>query len=190
LYYKNAIDTFASNFARVLNDLNQGNSATPLPLFTNASGTATADITAGNIRISSAWLDDSTYITTTTATPPAGEGDNITRMITALESDIKFYKKADPASTVMFEGTANEYLTGLIGELSLDVELHQNFSDTASTVKNNLYASREAMSGVSLDEEGINLMAFQKSYNAAARYFNVLDEAVDKIVNDMGLVGR
>jgi len=190
LYYENAIDTFASNYAKVLNDLNQGNSATPLPLFTNETGTSTTGITAGNIRISAAWLNDSAYITTTTAIPAAGGADNITRMITALESDMQFHQSADTALPVMFEGTVSEYMSGLIGELSLDVELHTNFADTASTVLNNLYASRESMSGVALDEEGINLMAYQKSYNAAARYFTVLDEAVDKIINGMGLVGR
>ena len=54
----------------------------------------------------------------------------------------------------------------------------------------NLFNAREAISGVNLDEEGINLMAFQKSYNAAARYFTALDEAVDTIINRMGIVGR
>ncbi len=189
LYYKNAIGTFASNFAYFLNNLNQSVPADP-PLFTNDAGTTT-NITAGNIQISAEWLNDASKIKTTTITTPTGGADNVLRMITALKSDIKFRKDpADNSSDVMFEGTVDEYMTGLIGELSLDVELHQNFADTASTVQNNLYASREAMSGVSLDEEGINLMAYQKSYNAAARYFNVLDEAVDKIVNEMGLVGR
>ena len=194
LYYEDAMNTFASNFAKVLNDINSlGGTSKPLFMASGDTDPETNPdpITAGNITISSAWLDDSTYITTTTSTESVGGGDNITRMIDALTKDMSFYRDAtDTASQVMFTGTANEYMTGLIGELSLDVELHTNFSETASTVLNNLYASRESMSGVSLDEEGINLMAFQKSYNAAARYFNVLDEAVDKIVNEMGLVGR
>lgn len=195
LYYKNAIDTFAKNFAHVLNNLNADNDGTTRPLFM-AQGdtdpeTAPDAITAGNIAISTKWLEDSTYIKTTNADPPAGGGDNIMRMISALGSDLSFRKDpADPLSPVMFEGTMNEYMTGLVGELALDVELHQNFADTAATVANNLYVARESMSGVSLDEEGINLMAYQKTYNAAARYFNVLDEAVDKIINGMGLVGR
>ncbi len=194
LYYENSINTFASNFAKVLNDLNlDTDGTTVLPLFTDNTG-GTTDITAGNIQISNAWLEDASYIvTTTSSTTPSstGGGDNITKMISALESDMSFLKDPDVAtSAVMFEGTVNEYMSGLIGELSLDTELHQNFSDTASTVLNNLYASRESMSGVALDEEGINLMAYQKSYNAAARYFTVLDEAVDKIINGMGLVGR
>lgn len=194
LYYKSSIDTFAANFAKVLNDLNlDTDGTTVLPLFTDNTGVATANITAANIQISNAWLNDATYIvTTTSSTTPSstGGGDNITRMISVLESDMQFHQNADTALPVMFEGTVNEYMSGLIGELSLDVELHNNFAGTASTVLNNLYASRESMSGVALDEEGINLMAYQKSYNAAARYFNVLDEAVDKIINGMGLVGR
>ncbi|MDD3168931.1 MAG: flagellar hook-associated protein FlgK [Eubacteriales bacterium] len=197
LYYKNAIDTFAKNFAKVLNELNDAtptDDATGNPLFmaqgdTNPE-TDPDEITAANITISAKWLEDSTYIKTTNVVLPAGGGDNILRMISALGSDLSFHRDANDALPVMFEGTMNEYMTGLIGELSLDVELNRNFADTAATVSNNLYASRESMSGVSLDEEGINLMAYQKTYNAAARYFNVLDEAVDKIINGMGLVGR
>ncbi|MEL7656682.1 MAG: flagellar basal body rod C-terminal domain-containing protein, partial [Bacillota bacterium] len=195
LYYENAINTFASNFAQVLNDLNTDASGTVKPLFMASGDTDPATnpdpITAANITISTDWLAASTFITTTTSTTSTGGGDNITRMINALSKDMTFYRDAtDNTSEVMFTGTANEYMTGLIGELSLDIELNQNFSDTASTVLNNLYASRESISGVNMDEEGINLMAYQKSYNAAARYFTVLDEAVDKIINEMGLVGR
>ena len=189
LFYENAMNTFASNFAKVLNDLNTASDGTLKPLFEASDGSGV--ITAANISISEAWMDSSTYITTTTSGTSTGGGDNIVKMIDALTKDMSFYRDpADPASGVMFTGTANEYMTGLIGELSLDVELNENFSDTSSHVLNNLFASRESLSGVSLDEEGINLMAFQKSYNAAARYFTALDEAVDKIINGMGLVGR
>jgi len=197
LYYEQAMNTFAANFAKVLNDINALAGTDRKPLFMalgDDDPVNTPDpITAANITISTGWLEDATYITTTTSTSPiqTGGGDNILRMINALTNDMNFYRDAaDDTSQIMFHGTVNEYMTGLIGELALDVELHDNFSETANTVLNNLYASRESMSGVSLDEEGINLMAFQKSYNAAARYFNVLDEAVDRIINGMGLVGR
>lgn len=190
MYYAQAMDTFASNFAHVLNELN-GGSATPL---FESSDSTTTTITAKNISISDYWLADPQRIKTTTSTSTTtnGGGDNIKRMIYALDNKMDFYRDPEAAtpSQIMFSGTTDEYMSGLIGELSLDIELNKNFSDTANTVQNNLYASREAMSGVNMDEEGINLMAFQKSYNAAARYFNVLDEAVDKIVNEMGLVGR
>jgi len=49
---------------------------------------------------------------------------------------------------------------------------------------------RQAISGVSLDEEMSNLIRYEHSYNAAARIVNVMDEMLDIIVNKIGLVGR
>jgi flagellar hook-associated protein 1 FlgK len=83
-----------------------------------------------------------------------------------------------------------EYFTGVNATLGLDVSLYTNYSKTSEQVMNTLFTARESVSGVSLDEEGVALMAYQKSYNAAVRFFNVLDEAVDRIINEMGLVGR
>ena len=45
------------------------------------------------------------------------------------------------------------------------------------------------VAGVS-DEEMTNLIRFQHAYNAAARVITAMDEAVDTIINRMGLVGR
>lgn len=49
---------------------------------------------------------------------------------------------------------------------------------------------KESISGVSLDEEMTNMIRFQHAYNAAARYITTIDEAIDVIVNRMGVVGR
>ncbi len=190
LYFQSLADTFANQFASIFNELNTDAAGNLKPLFSPSEGSV---ITAGNIRISDEWLADSSYITTTTSTLPStgGESDNILRMIAKMDSDISFKKDpADPASEVLFTGTFAEYTSGLIAELSLEVELNQNFSATATNVLSSLAYARESISGVSLDEEGINLMAYQKSYQAAARYFTALDEAMDIVINKMGLVGR
>jgi flagellar hook-associated protein 1 FlgK len=47
-----------------------------------------------------------------------------------------------------------------------------------------------AISGVSLDEEMTNLIKYQHSYNGAARVITTMDEALDMLINRMGLVGR
>lgn len=188
LYYSEAIDTFAANFAKVLNSLNADSDGTQKPLFVSSDSNP---IGARNIRVSDGWLEDPSYIKTTTSTTDTGGADNVLRMISALSSEMKFYKDpSDPTSEVLFEGTVNEYMSGLAGELALDSELNRNFLDTSNSVLYNLSDTRDSISGVSLDEEGINLLAYQKSYNAAARYFTVLDEAIDKVINGMGIVGR
>ncbi len=53
-----------------------------------------------------------------------------------------------------------------------------------------LDTQRESVSGVSLDEEMVNMVKFQQAYNAAARMVTVLDEMIDTVVNRTGLVGR
>jgi len=49
---------------------------------------------------------------------------------------------------------------------------------------------RQAISGVSLDEEMSNLIKYEHSYNAAARIVNVMDEMLEIVVSKTGLVGR
>ncbi|HML37264.1 MAG TPA: flagellar hook-associated protein FlgK [Bacillota bacterium] len=195
LYYMSSLNTLASTFADTFNKLNDIDGADMKPLF--SSGTGGGPITAKNIQVSQEWLDDPNYINTTqypdaahpdpdTGLPAPGKGDNIDRMIAAM-NDAHDFPRSD--GTVMFNGSFNQYVRGTIGELSLDVELNKNFADASDNVMENLYSSRESVSGVLSDEEGINLMTYQKSYNAAARYFTALDEAVDVLINK-GLVGR
>ncbi|GAB7189375.1 flagellar hook-associated protein FlgK [Kineococcus sp. NUM-3379] len=51
-------------------------------------------------------------------------------------------------------------------------------------------AAREAVSGVNIDEEMTNLVAFQHAYGAAARVLTTIDQALDTLINRTGLVGR
>ena len=58
------------------------------------------------------------------------------------------------------------------------------------TVAKEIANMRDSISQVSLDEEGMSLLHYQKSYNAAARLMTTLDEAVATIINNMSIVGR
>lgn len=49
---------------------------------------------------------------------------------------------------------------------------------------------RQAVSAVDLDEEMVNAMLFQQSYEAAARFITVIDEMMDRLINFTGVVGR
>lgn len=51
-------------------------------------------------------------------------------------------------------------------------------------------ANREALSGVSLDEEMTHMMRFKFAYDASSRALNTIDEMMETIINRMGIVGR
>lgn len=50
-------------------------------------------------------------------------------------------------------------------------------------VRESLEAQRAAVSGVSLDEEAVNLLNFQRQYEAAARYINAVDELMQVLIS-------
>lgn len=187
-YYSKKMDILAKQFAKQMNDINNVNNETDFAkyaLFSDDTGVGTADtINAKNLQVSTAWKDEPLFIQGTrdpVATP--GEPDNILRMIESMSSQISF---TDPSG---FNETAtyNEYMTGVVVEVSTDVELYTNFSKTAKNVFQTISDTRDSVSGISLNEEGVNLSAFQKVYSAAIRYFNVLDENLDNIINTMGV---
>jgi flagellar hook-associated protein 1 len=53
---------------------------------------------------------------------------------------------------------------------------------TQQAILSQANAQRDAVSGVSLDEEAINLLQFQKSYEAAARFLKIADELTQTIL--------
>lgn len=51
-------------------------------------------------------------------------------------------------------------------------------------------SERMGVSGVSLNEEGISMMTYNKAYQALGRLMTTMDEQLDMIINKMGIVGR
>ena len=61
---------------------------------------------------------------------------------------------------------------------------------TNVTVLNGIQDSRDSISGISLDEEAANMMTYVSAYNAASRLMTALDEVLNTLINNTGLVGR
>ncbi|WP_125614226.1 flagellar hook-associated protein FlgK [Specibacter cremeus] len=60
----------------------------------------------------------------------------------------------------------------------------------AGSVSASAVAAQRSNAGVDLDEENVNLLAFQHAYQAAARVMTAVDEALDTLINQTGRVGR
>jgi flagellar hook-associated protein 1 FlgK len=91
----------------------------------------------------------------------------------------------------MSGGTASfgGFYSAQIGQLALDTRQAENGYRDRRSVLGALNQQRDAVSGVSLDEEAANLMQSQKAYEAAARLMTAVDEMLDRVINGMGRVG-
>ncbi len=173
--YRASLDSLASNLAATLNaqhaqglDLD-GNAGDPL--IGPSSGTT---VTAANISVT---MTDPRGIA---AAGPAPSG-----VFTANGNNADAMYRLSLAPTGV-DATYREMIVGLgvksgVAERDLEVQ---------TVVRNQVDAARESVSGVNLDEEMTNMMSYQHAYSAAARLVTAIDEALNTLINGMGVVGR
>jgi len=83
--------------------------------------------------------------------------------------------------------TFNEFYTSLISRIGSQGEEAKNRVENQTVMLKNLENIRESVSGINLDEEMANMIAFQHGYNAAARLISTFDNMLDVIINRMGV---
>lgn len=192
-YYQKSLDLLANKIATELNKLNKYTDEHgvehEVPLFGANDGTAT--ITAKNIKIHDDWQSGKNQIVPSKNTKDlnklTGANDKILQMISVLGQKHDF---STNGGQKLFNGSFQEYFTNMGSVLGLDIKSTQAMMENHKTVAKEIANMKDSISAVSLDEEGMNLLHYQKSYNAAARLMTTLDEAVATIINNMGVVGR
>jgi flagellar hook-associated protein 1 FlgK len=90
----------------------------------------------------------------------------------------------DPSST---SGTRTGSLSSIYSSIVSDAGKAVKTVDDALTTQQSILAQataqRDAVSGVSLDEEAINLMQFQRAYEAAAKFLKIADDLTQTILS-------
>jgi len=109
---------------------------------------------------------------------------------TTPAAHFSYYEQTLEDSGMVENNTVDEYWAALAADVGVQSEEAQRMVDNETTILTELENKRQAVSGVSLDEEATNMIKFQQAYNAAARFITVIDEALDTIINGMGVVGR
>lgn len=135
---------------------------------------ASADGAARLLSVNAAVAADPRLVAAGTAS--AGDNQNA-RALAALRD-----------ARVMDGGTATftDAWAELAYRVGQDSAAAQDERANRSAIVQQLEALREAVSGVSLDEEAMSMMKFQRAYEANARYFQTIDSALDTLLNLVG----
>lgn len=175
-YYSGRLDTLAREFAKKMNEINNDNKTGTADqnLFTIPASGNSDDITAGNISISSDWVNGTTHI----STGGANRTDTILDMIAALK---------DTQISNLDGKSFSDYMNNISTQLATDSSSNKTALKTNTTILNGIQDSKDSISGVSLDEEAANMMTYVSAYNAASRLMTALDEVLNTLINNTGV---
>ena len=186
------LDKMANEFAKAFNEVHE--KGTDLagkkgePFFVIPEGAI--EFTASNIAVNDIIRKDSNKLAASssdpvidgdeTTNPEIGNGQNAKKL-----GDV-FFAKLDGLDG----SSVQSYYAQTIGQLGVEGQQAIKMTDSSGTLLLAVSNRRDSISSVSLDEEMTDMIRFQQAYNASARMITVMDEALDKIINGMGTVGR
>ena len=99
--------------------------------------------------------------------------------------------KADAMAAISIAANGpDELYQDLVVSLGFAVQAAEQSAATQGSLASSLTSQIDAESGVSIDEEMANLLAYQRAYEAAARVLTAIDAALETLINRTGVVGR
>ncbi len=125
---------------------------------------------AATIDVTQYIKDDVSRIAAASSSSP---GDNTNALRLAALQD----------STGTNSSTFSEYLHGVVAELGIDAQQKENEKESFSTLLFNLENQRQEVSGVSVEEEMVNIIRFQQAFQASARYVSIISELGDILMS-------
>jgi flagellar hook-associated protein 1 FlgK len=132
-----------------------------------------APITAMNIAVSTA-VQANPRLVVASPLPPPGAGTVAGAIANLL---------TDTTSVVGGQtGTFGSIFASMVSDAGMGVRSATDALTTQQAILDQTTAQREAASGVSLDEEAISLLQYQKSYEAAARFLKIADQMTETIL--------
>jgi flagellar hook-associated protein 1 len=86
-------------------------------------------------------------------------------------------------------GATDQSYSALVERVGSDVQSAQDDETNLKTTVTAINDQRQSVSGVSLDEEMTNLIAFQRGYQASARTLTAMDAMLETLIEHTGVVG-
>jgi len=175
--YIEALDDMARTLATSVNALHQLGFG--LDRSTGYNFFDTANMSAAGLKLSDEIQNDVTRI----AASQEGEiGDNRNALAIAELRNSK----------TMSRNTATiiEFYHGLVGGIGAETSKARGLKENYTLLVEQLENSRQSVQGVSLDEEMAQMIKYQHAFDAASRVITAMDQALDTVINEMGIAGR
>ena len=103
------------------------------------------------------------------------------RALTDLQSKLVFDNVTLKSGSGTF--TFDEFYSSIVSTVGIQSYASRNTLSQKDGILLQLNTRRESISGVSIDEEMINMIKFQQAFNAAARLIGVAEEMMDNLIN-------
>ncbi len=84
----------------------------------------------------------------------------------------------------------DDYYQDIILHMGNDGADSMRITESQNRLVESADAQRNAITGVSMDEEMTNMMKYKFAYDASSRVLNIIDSMMETIVNKLGLAGR
>jgi len=108
-----------------------------------------------------------------------GQGDGNNALKIAQLAQMKI---ASPDQFGTFTSTLGDAYSSMVGKLGAEKTNSAATLSTATTLKDYLQKQIDSISGVSMDEELGNMVKFQNSYSASARYMSTVSRLMDTLI--------
>ncbi len=192
-YILNSLNKLARSLAEEFNAVNSTGYTMPFDSVASQTGInffaippgGYGDITAGNLSLSAELLASGNYIAASDkpidlSAESTQKGNNVVALKLAALSE-----RTDLANVGSFE----DFLNGTVVQVGIESTTAQALAASQQAIIDNLEARRQSISGVSLDEEMVQMISYQHSYAAASRVLTAMDEALEVLINRTGRVG-
>lgn len=136
-------------------------------------------LTAKNFNVNKDMIDDPQKLATHTGNTEGESKNDVVDDLIKLKTD---------TSMMSFRGcNAGDFLQCVLSDVALNAQsaniLTESYTNIAGTIDN----QRLSISGVDSDEEALNLVQFQHSYNLASQMISVLTEVYDRLILQTGV---
>lgn len=181
------VKTVTDEFNGIYSEFNNGDGLEILK-YENEQGEADFRTAAENFRIGEDWLKNPEIIANPTGENLYEELDNvyINKLLGVFVNDQTY---GDGVVTDRLTFPLEKYVSHICDNLGTKVAEEKNVYDATDIMLTGVEEERSGIMDVSMDEEGINMMNYQKWYNAISRMISTMDEALDKLINNTGIVG-